>query len=66
MVQVSSPDPTETSKIVMLLLLSILLWVQATSISSSPETTTQIHLFSTMPTWWSGALTTCEGLRLRC
>ncbi|KAF7009818.1 hypothetical protein CFC21_024315 [Triticum aestivum] len=33
---------------------------------SSPETTAQIHLFSTMPTWWSGALTTCEGLHSRC
>ncbi|EMS55332.1 hypothetical protein TRIUR3_23591 [Triticum urartu] len=30
---VSGPDPTETSKIVLLLLLSILLWVHATSIS---------------------------------
>ncbi|XBJ21259.1 hypothetical protein VPH35_011942 [Triticum aestivum] len=33
---------------------------------SSPETTAQIHLFSTMLTWLSGALTTCEGLRSRC
>ncbi|XBI61084.1 hypothetical protein VPH35_041932 [Triticum aestivum] len=37
------------------------------NVRSSAETTIQIHLFSTMPTWWwSGALTTCEGMRSRC